>query len=64
MEWISVKDRFPEPGVEVFAYGRFNHQDYVLIDMYDNYTSDWHNLGSSVTHWMPITYPTPPEEDE
>ncbi len=63
-EWISVKDRLPEIGKQVLAYGLepTNLHDEglsfktAIYDKYGQWTSD-HFCESSyveVTHWMPL----------
>lgn len=56
-QWISVKDRLPEDGVEVLVVS-------------DGETgASWHEagefgwaIGGTVTHWAPL--PKPPEEEK
>lgn len=56
-DWISVEERLPEPGVDVFAAYRNRHitmgtagDDWLEEDFEDG----------NITHWMPL--PEPPEE--
>lgn len=56
-DWISVEDRLPEPGVDVFAAYRNRHitmgtagDDWLEEDFEDG----------NITHWMPL--PEPPKE--
>ena len=60
-EWISVKDRLPEPGERVIvARGEKVEQGvYLAVNGW------WKVYGTntkSVTHWMPL--PEPPKEDK
>ena len=58
-EWISVKDRLPEDGLEVLVFcdGRI-----CVMDMYgtDWWCEGYHWDGDRPTHWMPL--PEPPSE--
>ena len=67
-EWISVKDRLPEPETDVIAFAG----DYIdilsyrydrrgnLAFMYMDDSGWWHErIRPSVTHWMPL--PQPPK---
>ena len=64
-KWISVKDRMPEPGVNVLARC-FYHECWQMFvchvskintgHWYTGITGQW----VQVTHWMPL--PEPPEE--
>lgn len=58
-DWISVEERLPEPGVDVFAAYRNRHitmgtagDDWLEEDIEDG----------NITHWMPL--PEPPEEEK
>ena len=71
MEWISVKDRLPEPDENVFIYAtkweakgyvvgitrRYRYTDGrdVWVEPFPGFEPDYH-----ITHWMPL--PTPPKE--
>lgn len=65
MDWISVKDRLPEPHRMVIVYvanraGWWNIEtDFLNLNgsWASNADSDWH----IVTHWMPL--PEPPKEE-
>jgi hypothetical protein len=73
-EWISVKDRLPEPiadedgdlvAVPVIVYApKYPEQ---RIGRYRPYTKSWSFLGSNsdfsdeITYWQP--FPDPPEEE-
>lgn len=58
-DWISVKDRLPEPHTDVLFFGR----DGFFIGWYGYLMKKWRSdeFGEvqEVTHWMPL--PTPPE---
>ena len=69
-EWISVKERLPEPtgnqrgfylvalsnGVVKELAFEFEHYDNMLFDV------GWHEKSYPVTHWMPL--PDPPEDPQ
>lgn len=63
MDWISVKDRLPEPLVDVLAFhvDEISGEREISIE-WVNHEKEWiyHHLGP-VTHWMPL--PEPPKED-
>lgn len=57
-EWISVKERLPEPHVDALALkpcgpfvGYYNGKDWMVR------TDEYNEVG--ITHWMPL--PAPPE---
>jgi len=66
MEWISVKDRFPEPYQTVIGYmptvdywyGLLIHDGESWIDWVD----ESYEPNGEVTHWMPL--PAPLEGDK
>lgn len=69
-EWISVKDRLPEDGVEVLACkgalvaldGGFASRYVAWLD-YDTNPPQWIISGEptdEITHWQPL--PAPPED--
>ena len=62
-EWISVKDRLPEPWKRVLIYSR---HDFCESAFYIGVPGEWrvtwnHEMldAGSVTHWMPL--PEPPK---
>lgn len=59
-EWISVKDRLPEPHIEVLTFdmGQFNHISVDCLDDIIDGNSFFAQAGGSITHWMPL--PEPP----
>lgn len=70
-EWISVKDRLPEKGVQVICFngGRmFGSFTLAEIKTDNEGFTAWHIYGvnednagfGSVTHWMPL--PEPPND--
>jgi len=66
MEWISVDERFPEPGSYlVFTSdgkrkGGISRKKYMASGW--TMKRDERALGQKVTHWMPL--PPPPEAGE
>ena len=57
-EWISVKDRLPEPWKQVLIYSRY---DFCEVALYIGIPGKWrvtwnHEMldADSVTHWMPL----------
>ena len=79
VNWISVKDRLPEPYVSVFVYGK-RIENIFAVGRYDKkpicskvvpftdhdfITGDgkWY-FYDDITHWAEIEYPDPPEDDE
>ncbi len=61
-EWISVKNRLPEDGVQVYVSWSFDsndgpHQSLALHDG-EVWITDWDGV-QDVTHWMPLP-PDPP----
>ena len=64
-KWISVKDRMPEPGVNVLARC-FYHERWQMFVCYvskrnlGNWYTGVAGQWAQVTHWMPL--PEPPEE--
>ena len=62
-EWISVKDRLPEPWKQVLIYSQY---DFCEVALYIGIPGKWrvtwnHDMldADSVTHWMPL--PQPPK---
>ena len=62
-EWISVKDRLPEPWKQVLIYSRYDFYEVALyIGIQGKWRVTWnHDMldANSVTHWMPL--PQPPK---
>ena len=62
-EWISVKDRLPEPGKQVLIYSRYDFcESAFYIGVPGKWRVTWnHEMldADSVTHWMQM--PNPPE---
>ena len=62
--WISVKDRLPEEGIQVLAYGQ-HHQRNEPCYFAAMYSGDIWGFsiprigGLNVTHWQPL--PSPPK---
>ena len=60
-EWISVKDRLPEPNTAVLVCRDGYYGSEVAVAVYkDEYLK--FITGYNVTHWMPL--PEPPESEE
>lgn len=61
--WISVEDRLPEYGVNVFTWCEWRGPNVDYLKTSGKFTADHYAEGESihhpVTHWQPIT---PPEE--
>lgn len=57
MEWISVKDRLPEPWTEVLVW---RGPEYPIVSSEVTSTGLWCHF-FNITHWMPL--PEPPKED-
>ena len=62
-EWISAKDKLPEPYEDVLVYGQTNKKNNLLRYKVD-YADDRGVFVRSrkVTHWMPL--PQPPKESD
>lgn len=60
-EWISVEDKMPEDGTEVYASWSFDSNDgpHQSLASYAGaeWITDWDGV-QEVTHWMPL--PDPP----
>ena len=72
MDWISVRDRMPEPGTNVLVYAVANEGDGHTINMtwrfqYTNGKTIWVEpyqfflVNYHITHWMLL--PEPPKEE-
>lgn len=70
-EWISVKDRLPEDGQKVLAFGGGERRYYCVAKFFKHFNDGgdfWHlgakdrkySPGYKITHWMPL--PEPPKE--
>ena len=57
-QWISVKDRMPEPKKDVLVYSEIEHPHKIRVDFL-KVSGQWFN-SFHVTHWMPL--PEPPKE--
>jgi hypothetical protein len=63
MEWISVKERLPEDGVDVLAIFKGQVQQVSTYRPTCTCTSKWHGNGGNIpTHWQPL--PAPPKESQ
>lgn len=66
MEWISVHDRLPEPGL-CLAFVK-EHDPQVYIDGFGGVSEDYYGFAhellfsTKVTHWMPL--PEPPKDKD
>jgi hypothetical protein len=66
-EWISIKDRLPEPDKRILVYGAYHAfiGTYLVFPEFSYWTSEqWSDaeyltIFEPVTHWMPL--PTQPE---
>ena len=56
-EWISVKDRLPEPTYCVLVVGAYSE---MAIDALGT-DGEWMGMVEDITNWMPI--PKPPKEE-
>lgn len=54
-EWISVKDRLPEPTYCVLVVGAYSE---MAIDALGT-DGEWMGMVEDITHWMPL--PQPPK---
>ena len=66
-EWISVKDRLPQPGRYVACIAKRNPFSRLMPMVARIEKNGWANpiteqYISEVTHWMPL--PEPPKEDK
>ena len=59
-EWISAKDKLPEPYEDVLVYGQTNNLPRYKVDYADDRGVFVHSC--KVTHWMPL--PQPPKESD
>ena len=59
-DWISVKERLPEAGAEVLAFGwhKHTHRPFYILDAC-GVDGEWIR-SDDTTHWQPL--PEPPEE--
>ena len=61
-EWISVKDRLPEPGKQVLIYSRYDFcESAFYIGVPGKWRVTWnHEMldADSVTHWLPLPQPS------
>ena len=58
MNWISVKDRQPNPGQLVIAYSEELGMGFAYLDG----NGKWYGDCEGATHWMPA--PEPPEVED
>ena len=56
-EWISVKDKLPEPWTEVLIW---RGPEYPIVSSEVTPTGLWCHF-FNITHWMPL--PEPPKEE-
>lgn len=67
MEWISVKDRMPEPNTQVLGWYKDNPFSKFCPEVVSWNGNGWvfvygRRYVTAVTHWMPL--PEPPKENE
>jgi hypothetical protein len=63
-EWISVKDRMPEEGVEVLVYGDiYLNRKGADVDFVDKSGNFFYYDEGEVTHWMPLPMPPKPKDN-
>lgn len=63
--WISIKDKLPEPGQEVFLYDKDSVTHYAVGWLRKKkrycesgwFVTDGYVTDESITHWMPIEKP-------
>ena len=61
-EWIRVKDRMPEEGVDVLVYGSvYAERNGIDVDYVDK-SGDFYYYDEHVTHWQYL--PEPPESED
>lgn len=71
MDWIQVEDGLPDTGKVVLIAERPGGETLITLGYFDAWHS-WTAIGyggrtycnSPVTHWQPIAWPEPPEEEE
>ena len=63
MEWISVKDRLPEIGEDVWATDGVS-LEYGFRSAVDSEPSKWCDFWFTVSHWQPAMIPEPKEIPE
>lgn len=66
MEWISVKDRLPEPGFYLVYCPEYTNYEMPMIAQFIEGKGFWdfdswndNSCNQETTHWMPL--PEPPE---
>lgn len=76
VNWISVKDKLPDPCVSVFVYGKIERNTFdnrgrkvkseiapfIDIDFMTD-EENWYFYGET-THWAEIEYPEPTEDNK
>lgn len=60
-EWISVKERLPEPLANILCYFANEHRTDISWMDHSGYFAFEESYGK-VTHWMPL--PPPPGEED
>lgn len=72
VEWISVKDKAPDPKQKILVFGKCGMM-HVPIYSYDDWShtehcddNGWHCSGDSIefTHWMPLPEPPKTKRDK
>lgn len=58
-QWISVKDKLPEPTYCVLVVGAYGEMEVDALGT----DGEWMGMVEDVTHWMPLPHPPKGEND-